>query len=135
MNLFAVQVALNKRLAALLDSESPKVPLIEENVEFPASRLFVRATFATGEPVAAGLGQSAKTRIEGDYVIDVFLRTRTGKGQASQLSDKISNHFARGTVIPAGSVNIRVRSAGPTGGTIDDGLYHLPIHVRWYCYF
>lgn len=123
-----IQKALETALAGL------GYPVLPENTKKapPEGVPYIRSTFAPAGVAAAAIGVSAKARVSGAFLVDVFDPVPNGPAAAAGMAAGVLAAFQMGTVLTSGTVSVTIIRAYRSAGFVDDGgFYQVPISIEW----
>lgn len=105
------------------------------NIAFDVSvgKLYLAPTCMFGEAKSASLGQDGINRVDGVYQISVFEILNRGMGKAEILAANLVNLYSGRTFIICESARLQITSAYSGTGIKQDGRFHIPVSVVWYC--
>lgn len=135
-----VQAALETSLAtysgAPKDGATGRLLIAFENDRFePADdHEWWRAQFVPVAFEPGSLGENGYTRIDGEFVIDLFYPAGGGSGKARRAADALSQHFRRAQSLESDGVKVWIRGAPREPGITEDRWHSVQVRVRWTCH-
>ena len=126
----------DKNIAAALDihlnAMPASPPVAWENIEFtPPEGPWLRPTLLPGDTTQGSMGDDGYNEYQGLYQVSVFTPRGIGRGQALAETEKIIEHFARGTSLTAGGQSLRIRVASRLAAVVEPNWYHIPVQIAW----
>lgn len=133
MSLKSIRNALNARLNTL--SSLPSVAW--ENVAFTpkTTELHLRVNFLPAPTRPAANHKSAMDFESGIYQIDVYAPQDQGPNPASDLAERIRQHFSRGLVLTSDSISVNVEATPSMAANDREGpFWRIRLTVPWFAY-
>ena len=121
--------ALSSRLNTLTDAP----PIAFENVPFTPvdSVTWLRESYLPANSATVGLEPGGSTDFVGVYQISIYVPLDDYKFGAHDLVDKITAHFARGTMLVFEGQSVVVEQVNVAQGLASGGWWLMPVSVNW----
>ena len=133
MSLKAIRNALNARLSTL--SSLPSVAW--ENVAFTpkTTETHLRVNFLPAPTRPAANHKSAMDFESGIYQIDIYAQQDQGPNPASDLAERIRQHFNRGLALSNSGVVVNIEATPSMAANDREGpFWRIRLTVPWFAY-
>lgn len=125
-----IAIALDERLKAM--TNLPSIVQFENtSVTTPEDELSLESFLLPSETTHTTLGENAPGNESGVYQINVVSKTDVGRGYAMELSQKVREHFKRGTVLQKNNTFVRIVKATLSKGKSDGTKYKIPVSAYY----
>jgi hypothetical protein len=129
-----VNEAIYQALITKLKTVPGLPPLQLENTLAKVSdkTAFSRATLIRTRPQQLTMGVTGSDLHAGLLQVDLFVPLNTGTTAVNTLADAVIAAFPRGTTLPVGARQVRIRMAyRETAGRMNDQFHQVPVVVEW----
>lgn len=124
-----IESALIKRLTIMPDLPDVAWP----NMPFTPTpgRPYFKANLLPGEPLQAGVGESAMNRQSGVFQVTVFVPAGTGTKDIRSMCTALETHFKRGTVLTHNGVKVTIWKAYRGPQLQEANWLQCPVTIRF----
>lgn len=128
-----IRAAIEGRLKAWADAQSPAIPVFFENRgKAPAvGQTHLRGFLMPADTLNPSQG-SQHLHYHGIYQVSIFMAEGNGTGDIEDLAGEIADLFKCPTTIQKFGINVNVQQAPAVGsGAPDSGFYMMPVTIKY----
>lgn len=124
---------VSKALSTHLNTLPSKPPIAWENASYTpvTGTLYLKENTLFASDDAFTLADGDSVMKQGIYQVTVIAPASTTKFKAMDMTDKISEHFARGTVLVSGSISVRIKHPSVSPAINLDGWCAIPVSIPY----
>ena len=129
-----IQAAIEARLKAWADAQTPPIPIAYENSGYKPTvgQRYLRCTLLPAKPLNPSQGGQHK-HFHGIYQVDVHVPEGGGRSVHSPIVEALRVLFKRPTTMPRDGINVNVLQTPATGpgGPNGAGFWMVPLSIYY----